>query len=364
VTINGSAVGFASSLGNGAGIGAGYGFHGTSSITNLNLGGAADFEAFAELDAAGIGAANGWFGQSLVHNIVINGGHFRAYGNHAAGIGAGYDSLGNSTIDSLIVRNGNLYASGITGIGSDPWGQVKRLEIDGTEGGAVQLDCHATSHFCFNASVIVAKEAWLVAHTNTTTFIDPVYHTGTTFDSIHITGFYTVPSTKDSFGQARLLHFGKLSGLVPGENTLTLTREGGTYTRSAPFNGSHVVGVTLSVNEPGTYKAVLTPGNGANLHLCLNGAKTGDSFTVGASGETFVEKVGPCGSGTDDSQSGGLSGGAKAGISIAVILVVAGVAGVAFFLYKVKGVCARGGGGGGGELIDSKADSPYTTDGI
>jgi hypothetical protein len=212
----------------------------------------------------------------------------------------------------------------------------------------------------------VAKEAWLVAHTNTTTFIDPVYHTGTTFDSLHISGFYTVPSAKDSFGQARLLHIGKLSGLVQGLNTLTLTREGGTYTRSASFNGSHVVGVTLSVNEAGTYKAVLTtPGNGANLNLCLNAAKTGDSFTVGASGETFVEKVGPCGSATDDSQSSGsLSGGAKAGISIAVILVVAGVAGAVFFLVKVKNVCAGGGGKGGGELIDSKADSPYTTDGI
>jgi hypothetical protein len=359
LTISGNAEGFALSLGNGAGIGAGFGFHGTSSLTTLTLGGAARFRAVADLDAAGIGAANGWLGQSLVHNIVVDGGHYEAFGNHGAGVGAGYDRVGNSTVDSLIVRNGIVHASGVIGIGSDPWGQVKSLEIDGTQGGAVELECYSSSAFCLNASVIVARDAWLVAHTNTSAFIDPVWHTGSSFDSLHITGFYTVPSKRDSFGQARVIHFGKLGGLTAGSNIRRLTKQGTTYSRQAAFNGSHVVGVILSLDQAESYTATL-PTASSDTELCLDG-KTEKVFSVG-NGETFIAHAAPCGS--VPSQKAGLTGGAIAGISIGVIAGVAGIA--AAILLVLKGIikCPPGGGGTGGDLIDSKADGPYTTDGI
>jgi hypothetical protein len=330
IVINGSTIGEAISITNGAGIGAGYGFHGNSVVGNITLSGSVQFEAIAELDAAGIGAANGWFGQSLVGNIVIDGGRYRAFGNRAAGIGAGYDSVGNSSVARIVIRNGNVLASGIVGLGSDPYGQVGRLEIDGREDHEVELDCRGSSNFCLNASTIIATNAWLIAHTNTTTFIDPRSHTATTFDSLYLSGFYSVPSKKDSFGQARLIHFGKISGLVAGTNSILLRRDGSNYLRQSAFNGSHIVGVVLSV-EAGTYKAFLVQPNIGETQLCINSSRKED-FTI-ENGESFYAEVGPCGTAPDAQTSGGLSAGAKAGISVGVIVVVAAITGVVFWRF-------------------------------
>lgn len=363
LTIGGNATGIAFSVGNGAGVGSGYGFHGTSSITTLTIGGAADFEAFAYEDAAGIGAANGWLGQSLVHNLYINGGQLRAYGHHGAGIGAGYDRIGNSTVDNLVVRNGNLLVSGVTGIGSDPWGQVKRLEIDGTEAGVINVDCYASSHFCFNASVLVARSAYITATTNTSTFIDPDYHTGTTFDNLHLVGFYSVPSQKDHFGSARALHFGQIDGRAAGTNTLELESPG-LVSRNIPFNGSHVVGVIVALTNPATYNASLWLPSGEKVHLCVNGSN--DYRFVVNNGEAYYAVAAPCGTNVPSS---GLSGGTIAAITVPIVsvVVIGAVIGVLVFLGIITLPCRGGGGGGGGttgELIDSKADSPYTSDGI
>jgi hypothetical protein len=210
--------------------------------------------------------------------------------------------------------------------------------------------------------VIVAREAYLIAWTNTTTFIDPVYHTGTTFESIHFTGFYSVPSNKDSFGTAQLLHFAKIIGLESGDNRLALLNlHDSSSTRQILIDGDNVIGVILSVPGAGEYNATLVGPSGKTIHLCVNG--TNENRFVIRNGEAFYPVVAECGTNVESS---GLSGGAIAAIVVVPVVVIAGiVVGVLVFTGVISFSCLRRGGGEKtGEFIDSKADSPYTTDGI
>jgi hypothetical protein len=93
-----------------------------------------------------------------------------------------------------------------------------------------------------------------------------------------------------------------------------------------------VSGVAVSLDYLGNYEAVLTDAAGLNtIKLCDGGGWTG-TFSV-ANGETFVESVALCGSGVA-ADSGSLSAGAAAGVSITVILVVVAAAGVAFWFFR------------------------------
>jgi hypothetical protein len=345
-------VGNVTSLSNGAGVGAGYGFHGNSSIGQLTLRGDNSLSAVAVLDGAGIGAANGWFGTSMVGALVIDGGEYVAVGDHAAGIGAGFDSGGNSTVANLVLRNGVVRTVGIVGIGSSPYGQVQRLEIDGSDYGVVELECHSSSQYCLNGTLIAAAYAHIIATTNTSTFIDPVYGSDTDFGELHLSGFYRVKSLKDSFGSAVLLHFGQIDGRGTGLHQIAVVRQESAYSRTVNFDGQSVVGLTLSVEMRGSYTVTMTH-NGKQKELCPNGNKE-SIFIVGA-GETFVPRVAECGSEIEDVKK--LSDGAKVGIAMAVIVVATCAAIAAFIVLKRRGVTF-----GGSELFDSREENLLYTE--
>jgi hypothetical protein len=148
-----------------------------------------------------------------------------------------------------------------------------------------------------------------------------------------------------------------VDGLAVGSNSLRLSKNDATYNRQAAFNGSHVVGVILSLDQAGTYTATVSGANG-ETELCIDG-KDQNHFTVG-NGEAFFANVAPCGS--VSSAKSGLSGGAIAGISIGVIAAVGAIAAVV--LLVLKGIIQCPTRSVGAPLKDGTADSPYITDGI
>jgi hypothetical protein len=89
---------------NGAGIGAGQGEYGTSAVGKLVIANGT-VSATGGWYGAGVGTALGLSGNSSIDTIVITGCRLRAFGLHAAGIGAGYGHFGDSTVGSLTIED-------------------------------------------------------------------------------------------------------------------------------------------------------------------------------------------------------------------------------------------------------------------
>jgi hypothetical protein len=257
-----------------------------------------------------------------------------------------------------VIRSGTFVTSGEVGIGSTPTGSVLSLEFDGTQNAQVVIDCHSESNWCLNGTVIRATRAWINATTDTASFIDPVWGAGTDFGQFEFLGRYRVPSKKDSFGTSPLLHLGTIAGVTNGVYTLVVSRPGSTnnYKRTMTLSIPEISGAIVSVDYLGDYEAVLVDSTGFNtITLCDGGGST-DRFTV-QNGETFVQTVAPCGS-APASESGGLSAGGKAGISIVVILVVVAAAVVVFWFVRKKRSVA-----GAGEQLTGDQMFTQTQDG-
>jgi hypothetical protein len=318
----------AQSFANGAGIGTGYGFFGNSSILNLTM---LDptITAIARLDGPGIGTANGWMGTSHIGTLTIDGGHIHATGHWAAGVGAGNNTMGDSTIENLIVRYGRLIVTGDVGFGSTAGGTVHRLEFDGSPTDIIHVECISASRWCFNATTVVMRNAWMTAMTNTPTFIDPVWGAGSSFGEMDFIGRYRVRgTTRDSFGTAPLLHIGAIEGFDDDDMyTLDVRKVGVEGRRSFQFNGTEVVGFIFSIDGAGTYEIAVGHHTNADVKLCPDG---GEKDFVCGPDETLFKVAAQCGS----HKAPELSAGAKAAISIGVITIVAAIAVGAFFLFE------------------------------
>jgi hypothetical protein len=104
-----------------------------------------------------------------------------------------------------------------------------------------------------NASVVIGQDGSFVAHTNTSYFLG---RTGSSFDKLNLIGFYSNNSKGDSFGQAKLLHFGKVSWPVKGQTELELRHTDSSYVRQVVFDNSNVNGLIISVEKVRYYIAL------------------------------------------------------------------------------------------------------------
>jgi hypothetical protein len=102
--------------GYGAGLGAGYGWMGRSSVQILTVRNASVQELGGD-SSAGIGASFGDYGSSSVGVLTLINGNFTAIGSDGAGIGAGEGQSGISFLRQITIINSSVTAVGNSGAG-------------------------------------------------------------------------------------------------------------------------------------------------------------------------------------------------------------------------------------------------------
>jgi hypothetical protein len=100
---------------NGAGIGAGFGYLGNSTVGSVTI--LSGNLSVSGTDGAGIGSGHGIHGSSTVGSITVKGGTITAIGLNGAGIGSGFTERGNSSVQDVRIENGIINARGTVGAG-------------------------------------------------------------------------------------------------------------------------------------------------------------------------------------------------------------------------------------------------------
>jgi hypothetical protein len=241
-------------------------------------------------NGAGIGAGFGSGGFSTVGSLVIAGGDVSAHGgSDSAGIGAGVARDGLSVVHNLTLANGSLLVTGVSGCGSSSTGVVRLLNF--APGFTVSLDCSVFDG-CFGGSTIISGTGSLRAITNSPTFIDEAWDRESDFHAMSFYGQYRSPSFVEDWAARPLLHLRAISTHRTDVYTLTfqLTGSSVNYSASAEFDSSEVMGVVITLDYPGLYTIDLQGRSGFSERLCVGAVSV---FEVGRE-EAFFEDVEIC----------------------------------------------------------------------
>jgi hypothetical protein len=364
LTINGGSIRTGGT--GGAGIGAGRASQGNSSVDSLSItggtitawsnehgagigSGAADVSGYSvvrKLDirkativatghgGSGIGSGTAFGGVSTVEELVVQSGLFKLTGwNYGSGIGSGEvsaDHGGNSHIGRLELWNGTYDVAGFVGIGATPRGSVGHLQLSRDTASHLEITCGAQRPFCFSATMMSMDQGKALVTTNTSTLIDPVDVGGAQFRQGQFIGLYTSHSNPEHITTSPMIHLGDVT-LDPEPYNVQI-REPGGQSINVPFP-PHVKGLLVNVPYGGDYviEAKTLIGDISHGNLCHGEKKK--TFAV-TGGEAYFTNVARCDAASHWKE--GLTAGAKAGISIGVIVVVAALAGVLVYCLVLK----------------------------
>jgi hypothetical protein len=228
----------------GAGIGAGYGDHGSSYVGALKIAGA--HITAVGMNGAGISAGYGKTatGRSIVSTLRIDSGVIFASATNAPGIGFGYSPDGVSDVQELTIVQGNITTRGSSGIAA---GQL--ILGSGSNVRIIRIECTPTEGPCLAGDNLTITNAVIVASTASSTFLAPF--------SIHqmliadLVGHYLVKSDIDQSANITAIHIGSIEWSQEQLSGLTFRTEG--YTRTIQVLLGVVKGVIISVAHTGTF---------------------------------------------------------------------------------------------------------------
>jgi hypothetical protein len=239
--------------------------------------------------------------------------------NFGSGIGSGEVQTGSnavSHIGKMELWNGTFVTQGFVGIGATPRGTVGQLVFGHGPSSHVEIDCGSVRPFCFSATAMSINEGSVRATANTTYMIDPLDAHGATFRGGKFVGTYKVHSQREHIYGSPMIHITSLD-LPRNFYTLLVSQgPGGTFT--VPFDSGSEKGLLLGVPAPGHYEIEVRQliGDSSEGKLCHG---TTGKFEVG-NDEAVFDNVLLC---SEVKASAALSPGAKAAVSISVIVVVA-----------------------------------------
>lgn len=295
-----------------AGIGAGYGYGGVSSVGLLEITNSI-VRAESGLYGAGIGGGYGAnYGRSDVNSIAALNSTVFAVGHQAAAIGAGSSYLLNSTVEQILLINGcyNLTAywgSGVgagdempdarehafahnvsihggrytisarTAFGSTDRAQTRHLKLSGnieaTLNTITQFAIHAENSITFDSLILRAR-------TNATLLVSRSVFSRTSELNIEFTR-----NSSDSELSMSLLHFGE----IRNSSSVKLIIENQEWEQNIPFDDG-LVGIMFSVPANSKFNVSLEHSIEGRSQLCCEGKS---EFEVGET-EAFFDIVEPC----------------------------------------------------------------------
>jgi hypothetical protein len=341
----------ARSYSHGAGIGAGAStMTGHSGIRELRIRGVTDLVAFGS-GGSGIGSGTALGGQSIVEQLVLESGSYRLYGQKfGSGIGSGEVAAGTDAVSRVVnleIWNGTFVTVGYVGIGETPIGTVGTLRLSHGAGSKVDIRCAAERPFCLGATSLILDAGTVYVETNTSNIVDPATSHSVMFQQGHFIGSYASRSNKESIYGTPMIHLTDLT-LPPGwYNLLVKPSYGQSF--NVVIDSATFKGLLVTVPGAGTYEIEVKTliGDVSEGRLCHRHDLKGQ-FSVG-NDEAVFDLVMLCSE--EAKLERGLTSGAKAGISIAVIVVVAAVA-----VFCVWRFVLRKPDGGDGAYVS--ADSP------
>jgi hypothetical protein len=242
-------------------------------------------------------------------------------------------------VDRLYIQNGTYNLEGLAGIGASRRGTTSFITFMGPARSQITLDCTIDTRetvACIKADNMVARTVEITAKTNTPTFIDSGWGPSTDLSGVLFSGSYKGQSEHDFFGTAPILHLAKVLGLSADRYGLQFRGQNTNNIKAVWFDARDSWGISVSL-PVGTYTInVLSSAGGQVGGLCQG---TNKIFTV-VQGETFIEQSGLCGYVGESSSSQSMSGGYSAGVAITVILFVAAIG---LLVYYVVTRCFTGG---------------------
>jgi hypothetical protein len=264
---------------------------------------------------------------------VIEGGTFNLVGlNFGSGIGSGEVETGSSAVShigKMELWNGTFVTQGFVGIGATPLGTVGELVFGRGASSHVEVNCGAVRPFCFSATSMSINEGSVRATSNTTYMIDPLDAHGARFTGGTFVGTYRGHSEREHIYGSPMIHMTDIE-LTRNSYTLLVSHGYGEPVR-VPFDSAAEKGLLLGVPAAGHYEIEVRQliGDVSDGKLCHG---TNSKFDVG-NDEAVFDNVRLC---SEAEARGALSPGGKAGVSIAVIVVVAVAAFLVWWLVLRK----------------------------
>jgi hypothetical protein len=279
----------------GAGIGAGYGAIGTSSVGMVNISEGVFRVGSAYGAAIGTGAAFDG-GNSSWDTVTISNGDFIVSSEHGAAIGTGHiESDGWTSMQALLVGNGSFVVSGQVGFGSVRYTDVDLLRFaPETPMSLNRLWINCTSAgSCMNALSVEIEDLPTNAVALSPKFFGRDVYIGSDVPGEPNTFYcqFEGDSVHQMITRSRMIHFGTLQ--LPGNGSCTIT-----------INSYHHSPIELTF-DPAKYQGLLVhadvfvqtiefscPAAGNAGLLCWDGDKS--DFGGDCDGECFYQTVAPC----------------------------------------------------------------------
>jgi hypothetical protein len=272
-------------------------------------------------DGAGIGAGPGQAGRSTVDFLVIKGGIITSKGTHA-GIGVGSLNWSNtSRVNVLTIGGANISTQGLYGF------RATQVFFAGHD---LAFSCSASGDVCVSASNTVLTGLSVNATTNS-----PAFGHGNWKIARDVTfyGQYSVRSLMEGFQGIPFIHIVNVS--APRIGGLLFSIQNGAYQGTVPFSET---GFILSLPSPGVYHiAVARRDTGRAIgELCVDG----HDFAVEGK-ETFFTDAAMCRGvrSPDFTIPESTNPGNDHELSIALIVIVSLVVGLCVIALIAIGVC-------------------------